>query len=369
MLKLHAKHRGLSETHSYYWICTFANNQHNVSADLNTNDADYRNTPFARALLTEGCKGTLLLLDEYMATPFSRLWCVFELFITTILSRQRSILGPLLFDVGTIIPALECVNELGQRNQRCAGVLLEDGMGDVFSGDQEFTDHAEDSSGGIRRAWFPARVSKHGFLADVREGSASRKEDEKWILGIIKGKEDKVNQAVRRKLFRSAAYMSATALGSPRMLEYVMTKKEVVSKTRALKIADEDGIVSATAGYNYFDKRNKCLRFLLEFGCDPNVVSASRRGENERHPLESACRVRNPDHVIILLQNGSDPNFTYANDGPTLDEKINDPKAMLIMRRHDAGKKNCKEVECALRRHWKTGSLPNRIKSLFAKMI
>lgn len=349
-------------------MCTFANNQHYV--DLNTDDTDFRNTPFARALLTEGCKGTLLLLDEYKATPFSRIWCVFELFITTILSRQRSKLEPLLFDIGTIIPALECENELGERNRRCAGVLLEDGKGDVFSGDHEFTDHPEGGLGtsGLKRAWFPARVAKHGFLADVRDGKATREEDTKWILSVIEGKEDKVNQAVRRKLFRSAAYMSATALGSPGMLKYVMTKSDVASKQRALEIADEDGIVSATAGYSYYNKRNDCLQFLLNFGCNPNVVSASRRGETERHPLESACRVKNPSHVSILLRHGSDPNFTYGNGGPTLEEKIGDPKVMVILRSYDPGLKNHAGVEKRLRKRWRTGSIPNQIKGLFANV-
>ena len=189
MLKLHAKHRGLSETDNYYWICTFANNQHNVELDIN--DMDYLKTPFARALLSGVCEGTVMLLDEARATPFSRMWCVFELYITTVVSRHRFKLRGLLFDIATIISARECKNALEELNQRCAGILLEksefDSDGEIkdngFRKDIPYTDNVVES----RRAWFPARVSKLGFLVDVREGRASNDGDRKRILGIIKG--------------------------------------------------------------------------------------------------------------------------------------------------------------------------------------
>ena len=207
MLKLHAKHRGLSETDNYYWICTFANNQHNIELDIN--DMDYLKTPFARALLSGVCEGTVMLLDEARATPFSRMWCVFELYITTVVSRHRFKLRGLLFDIATIIPARECKNALGELNQRCAGILLEKSE---FNSNGEIKDDAcrkdvlwTDHVGGSSRAWFPARVTKLGFLVDVREGQASMDGDRKWILGIIKGREEEVNLAVQRKLYRATS--------------------------------------------------------------------------------------------------------------------------------------------------------------------
>ena len=339
MLKLHAKERSLSETENYYWICTFANNQHNV--ELNINEG-VEKTPFYRALFSKSCEGTLLLLDEFKATPFSRIWCVFELYITTVASKGKDKSKSLLFDVGTIIPSLECVTRDGRRNQRCAGVLLEDSKGrqssrlgdefrqelestelqDEFREDLEFTDHP----GGSDRAWFPARVSKLGFLTDVREGKASYPEDEEWIKNIIKGNEDEVNLAVHRKLYRSAAKMSATALGSFPMLKYVLTTG-VASKELSLKLFNEDGIVADTA-FGYRKKRNDCLLYLLDYGCDPNGLS--KEGE---HPLESACLARNHQHVSILLHYGSDPDCKHA-DGKPLDKQIGDSSVMKIMRQY-----------------------------------
>ena len=400
MLKLHAKERSLSETENYYWICTFANNQHNV--ELNINEG-VEKTPFYRALFSKSCEGTLLLLDEFKATPFSRIWCVFELYITTVASKGKDKSKSLLFDVGTIIPSLECVTRDGRRNQRCAGVLLEDSKGrqssrlgdefrqelestelqDEFREDLGFTDHL----GGSDRAWFPARVSKLGFLTDVREGKASYPEDEEWIKNIIKGNEDEVNLAVHRKLYRSAAKQSATALGSFRMLEYVLTKK-VVSKELSQKLFNEDGIVADTAAFGHRKERNDCLLYLLDYRCDANGVS--KEGE---HPLVRACATRNHQHVSILLHYGSDPDFKHA-DGTTLDKQIGDSGVMKILRHYKKERGadfkpadrspsignlsnikkeyktdgDAKVARTALGRRWGTGSFLYRVNSLFTNV-
>jgi hypothetical protein len=402
MLKLHAKQRNLSETDNYYWICTFANNQHKL--ELNTYDAGYTNTPFYRALFSDSCEGTLLLLDEFKATPFTRIWCVFELYMTTVISKNKSKSKGLLFDVGTIIPSLECENRKGEKNLRCAGVLLEDSKGrqtsrlqddfcedskelaelqDEFREDLGFTDHP----GGSDRAWFPARVSKLGFLTDVREGKASYPEDEEWIKNIIKGNEDEVNLAVHRKLYRSAANQSATALGSFRMLEYVLNKK-VVSKELSQKLFNEDGIVADTAAFGHRKERNDCLLYLLDYRCDANGVS--KEGE---HPLVRACATRNHQHVSILLHYGSDPDFKHA-DGTTLDKQIGDSGVMKILRHYKKERGadfkpadrspsignlsnikkeyktdgDAKMARTALGRRWGTGSFLYRVNSLFTNL-
>ena len=234
--------------------------------------------------------------------------------------------------------------------------------------------------GGSSRAWFPARVSKLGFLTDVREGQASNDGDRKWILGIIKGQEDEVNLAVQRKLYRSALYMFATTPGCRDMLEYVLTKN-VVSKDLALLIVHEDGIITDTASSGYRKKRNSCLQYLLDYGCDPNSVSdrlqhgcqqlsivryyASsmylQNTSNIIHPLEGACAARNHEHVRILLQYGSDPDFKHQ-DNTTLDDKIGDTEVMNIMRAYKSHR-DATVLETALKKHW---SFKYQLKSLFA---
>jgi hypothetical protein len=338
-----------------------------------------------------------MLLDEARATPFSRMWCVFELYITTVVSRHRRQLRGLLFDIGTIIPALECENILGELNERCAGILLEKSeftscgslQDDALRLDISFTDHV----GGSSRAWFPASVSKRGFMADVREGQATNDGDRKWILGIIKGREDEVNLAVQRKLYRSALHMSATARGSCEMLEYVLTKN-VVSRSLSLRIVAEDGIVADTASagdrraqaqnsLNYQENRKSCLQYLLEYGCDPYIVSNTREHGSQFenfyspdlftvdvplsivHPLENACAARNYEHVRIMLHHGSDPDFKHK-DNTSLDERISDIKVMTIMRGYKSHK-DATIVETALKKHWaKSVPFKNRLKAFFA---
>ena len=61
------------------WICTFANNQH----ELGELGGNVLLTPFARAILLDGCVGTLLLVDED-CTPMTRAWCVLEGWVTRV---------------------------------------------------------------------------------------------------------------------------------------------------------------------------------------------------------------------------------------------------------------------------------------------
>eukprot|EP00438_Fugacium_kawagutii_P027781 Skav220636 [mRNA] locus=scaffold112:462575:463072:- [translate_table: standard] len=71
---------------TFYWICTFANNQWRVSEELGHGNVE--NSSFYLAL-RGGCQGTLFVLDEEVL-PLTRSWCLFELFQTELLSRQVS---------------------------------------------------------------------------------------------------------------------------------------------------------------------------------------------------------------------------------------------------------------------------------------
>eukprot|EP00747_Dinoflagellata_sp_TGD_P109130 gnl/TRDRNA2_/TRDRNA2_170594_c0_seq10.p2 gnl/TRDRNA2_/TRDRNA2_170594_c0~~gnl/TRDRNA2_/TRDRNA2_170594_c0_seq10.p2 ORF type:complete len:104 (+),score=16.71 gnl/TRDRNA2_/TRDRNA2_170594_c0_seq10:495-806(+) len=74
MLKYQVKIRQLTLL-TIYWMCTFANNQHNLS-ELAA--ADVLETPFAKAIMSESCLGTIALMTEKTAMPFERVWCVLE---------------------------------------------------------------------------------------------------------------------------------------------------------------------------------------------------------------------------------------------------------------------------------------------------
>lgn len=70
LLKYHAIQRNMGETDAW-WICTFANNQH----ELDTINKPLKETPFAAAIGC--CKGVVAVLDKD-ATIFKRIWCILE---------------------------------------------------------------------------------------------------------------------------------------------------------------------------------------------------------------------------------------------------------------------------------------------------
>ena len=70
-LKQHAQVRELA-SHTSYWVCAYANNQHAVGEDIVNNP---RCTSFYQAM--QKCQGVLLILDKD-GTPFERIWCCFE---------------------------------------------------------------------------------------------------------------------------------------------------------------------------------------------------------------------------------------------------------------------------------------------------
>ena len=71
-LKCLQKHSLVRLTKSAYWVCAYANNQHNVEEDISQNP---RKSSFYKAM--QLCHGVLLVLDS-QATPFRRIWCCFE---------------------------------------------------------------------------------------------------------------------------------------------------------------------------------------------------------------------------------------------------------------------------------------------------
>ncbi|CAE7501047.1 crt [Symbiodinium natans] len=65
---------------------TFANNQWQVAAELGD---EVQSSSFFLALRSSSCLGTLVVLDEEVL-PLTRSWCLFELFQTEMLSREKS---------------------------------------------------------------------------------------------------------------------------------------------------------------------------------------------------------------------------------------------------------------------------------------
>ena len=61
------------------WICAYANNQHKLADDIT---ADPKDSGFAKAM--EVSKGRTMTILDKEGIVFTRVWCVFELYMTLV---------------------------------------------------------------------------------------------------------------------------------------------------------------------------------------------------------------------------------------------------------------------------------------------
>jgi len=149
----HAEVRHLV-AHARYWVCGYANRQHELDQEISV---DVASTSFNAAL--RAAKGLLLILDP-KATPFSRIWCDFELY-TAIMSRDMGL------DIVTTIPA---------ENGREAETRM-------LSKDLVPGESAVAKS--VREQNFPINLLAHGLEVMLENGMATQEEDKNAILKAI----------------------------------------------------------------------------------------------------------------------------------------------------------------------------------------
>jgi hypothetical protein len=77
-LRKHSEALHLLQHAAAYWICTFSNNQWNISEELG---GHIKESSFYLALQSETCKGTAMVIN-HDAVPLKRVWCLFEVAIT-----------------------------------------------------------------------------------------------------------------------------------------------------------------------------------------------------------------------------------------------------------------------------------------------
>jgi hypothetical protein len=164
----HAEVRGLGED-AVYWVCAYANNQHELGADLGT---DPKKSSFYKAL--QQAEGVLLVLDK-QATPFSRIWCCFE---ESVAVRDPAL--SLLLDIATV--------DIGGKAQLLAAGLTreEEAMEEVRK------TQPRKASGWLqkskREVAFPLElVVRHGLKVDIEAAEASVQADKDRILNSVAG--------------------------------------------------------------------------------------------------------------------------------------------------------------------------------------
>ena len=64
------------------WVCAYANNQHSLNDDITVN---LRDSGFAKTM--EVSKGRTITILDKDGVVFTRVWCVFELYMTLVAER------------------------------------------------------------------------------------------------------------------------------------------------------------------------------------------------------------------------------------------------------------------------------------------
>ncbi|CAK9014902.1 unnamed protein product [Durusdinium trenchii] len=263
----HAELRRLEEG-TGYWVCGYANRQHELGLDIAD---DVVATSFFAALKTS--KGLLVILDE-KATPFSRIWCDFELY-AAIMNKAME---------------LDIAAAIGTEKTRILTTNLVPGESSVAK-----TKREQD---------FPIDLLGRGLELCLEEGNATVKEDKEHIFRAIadnydlsseegeamqkKGRPgmDKICNALRSDGFRESLELSLAHVEGCDNAAVKKLAESLPSSLKNLKLSFEgcshltDSSVQALAGQV---SQLKSLEILhLDFvGCE-YLTDASLKSVGDR---------------------------------------------------------------------------------------
>ncbi|CAE8688080.1 unnamed protein product [Polarella glacialis] len=165
----HCTVRQLCCRSTFYWVCAYANRQHSLNAEISS---DPKQTSFYKSMCL--ADGLLLILDNIgPATPFTRVWCAYELFMALIDTTREK--PPLLLDTVAHTDA--------------GTQLLTDGFTatEAEVRDAGFPEDA-DRFKSLRELCFPIDVMKAGLSLRLQDAQASQPEDRRHILNSVADK-------------------------------------------------------------------------------------------------------------------------------------------------------------------------------------
>ena len=317
MLKLHEK-KGLTMKDTFssdysVWICAFSNRQHNL-AEEELDATNYLSTPFAKALMSEQCRGTVLLLNEKNATALTRSWCIFEAFVS-LTHCQNNKRKRHRMDIATIIPEGHCSLKGGKKNRRCAGLLTEVSL--FISPDSENgravrmrTDHSEEGNATSLKAflslnaWFPFDLALLGMHVNILQAESSQALDQERITTWVGDNVDDVNLALRRKFLPPALHASSCSCDPEMLQQVVECAQSLVSREDLLQLIRQLDLVGTL--FRRLEKEKEisgCIDILIGQGWDPNRPDIFINSV----PLGTALSQKQYAVARHLLENGADP--------------------------------------------------------------
>ena len=319
MLNLHKKNALSIKDGVRYsvWICAFANRQHSLHEEIPETD-NFFETAFARSILSAKCHGTILLLNEGLANPLERSWCIFEAFVSLTQCGAKG--KPQRFDIATIVPA-GCFSKRGKRNLRCAGIITQtNGLSSrVDSIGYMTTDHPKDK-GTIRPAAFPVGLCLRGLQINVLEADATRTADKERIERWIGNQSNEVNLALQKKFIAPALYAVFVMLDPEVAKNVLRLSTSITSQNEVLEIIKQLELVQKVLEIpsELESDREIVANFLkvpLEYGWDPNIPYDSVFDEVAGDlPLGAAIIDKHYEAARTLLEGGADPSKLAASD-------------------------------------------------------
>ncbi|GFH50363.1 hypothetical protein CTEN210_06839 [Chaetoceros tenuissimus] len=150
------------------WICAFANNQHDLQSEITSNPAD---SAFAKAMNIANFRVISIL--DVKNQVYSRLWCMYELYLTLILSKQKGMDGVLAVYT---YHEHEFKDFRGKTIHKSVVGFVEGGPTNYASGYKESLTH------------FPRERLFKSLSVSIQNAKASREDDRKNILNAVVGR-------------------------------------------------------------------------------------------------------------------------------------------------------------------------------------
>jgi len=176
----HAHLRHLEDSEATYWVCGYANRQHELELEIGTDDI--MASSFYRAL--QVASGLLLILDKE-AKPFSRIWCDYELYAAIMDSDKE-------LDIVTMAA-------VGRRHQATAQMLSKN----MLAGESAVAKS-------VREQNFPLSLLQHGLQVCLEDGEATVAKDKQTILSAMANHTDLTSEDGRRHLQENLKRANAT---------------------------------------------------------------------------------------------------------------------------------------------------------------
>jgi len=310
-----------------YWCCTMANNQHNITSELE--DEDLLKSPFARAMMSQRCMGTVLLVDPEV-TPLTRIWCVFEARVTQQLRRgmlaDRTEKQRFFLDIvaPVVQEDLECVDM-----KKVSMTMLQDAIGESW--------HEVSDTHGVK---FPLRVAEIGVTVDVRQARASHEEDRLSILNYVSHgiaakdpppathpKYDELNNFVHSvfasaELYRLACEQPEGCVEkAAELLKLGADVNSFVREGNTALLAAAGADSTSRPGSARPRVQHEFVELLLEHGANVNHVNSNKETVHERSWAL-------PEETRALLLEHEAKTFEEAI--PDLERRLNAQMAQLL---------------------------------------